>query len=305
MHDEGRTADDAQARFRQLMEMPTRASGSRLPNDAGLSQQDNDTDGAAAPWFTEEEQRPAPWRQRIRLDLTRTGAIALVGVGLLGALFAGFVMLRDSHGSGATVGVVPVTDGTELAALSALDSADPGHGHGSSQGIEESSHVEVVQSAHVIVSVAGHVQLPGLVELSEGARVADALSRAGGALPQADLITLNLAQPLADGDQIVVGRRDGGSDEIPHVSMILRTGVPVMAADPGGAVGHATAAPLVNLNSATESDLVSLPGVGPVTAGAIIEWRSTNGQFSSIEELRQVRGIGPAKLDQIRDHVTV
>ncbi|MBB3039046.1 helix-hairpin-helix domain-containing protein [Hoyosella altamirensis] len=305
MHDESRTADDAQARFRQLMEMPLRASGLRPGHDAGLLQADNETECAAPPWFTETEPRSASWRQRIRLDLTRAGAVALVSVGLLGALFAGFVMLRDSHGTGATVGVVPVTDGTDLAALSAPDSADAGHGHGPSPGVGESPGAEVEHSAYVIVSVAGHVQQPGLVELSEGARVADALSSAGGALPKADLITLNLAQPLSDGDQIVVGRRDGGSDDIPHVSMILRTGAPVMAGDSGGTVGGATAAPLVNLNTATESDLVALPGVGPVTAGAIIEWRSTNGQFSSIEELRQVRGIGPAKLDQIRDHVTV
>ncbi|BAU96685.1 DNA uptake protein [Corynebacterium suranareeae] len=133
-------------------------------------------------------------------------------------------------------------------------------------------------SSHIVVSVVGHVEKPGLVTLAEGSRVADALGIAG-ALPDADLTALNLAQLLIDGTQI-------------HVLAIGEAPAPEVA--PG-----ASSAGLVSLNSATVADLITLPGVGEKTAQAIVEFRDSNGGFSSVEDLLQVKGIGPSKFEQI------
>lgn len=156
--------------------------------------------------------------------------------------------------------------------------------------------------AELVVSVVGLVHQSGLVRLPPGARVADALDSAGGALPGADLTGLNLAQRLADGDQVRVGPTDTAS---PPPGSATVSGGKAAAADPD-AVGSASAPGTpVNLNTATESDLDALPGVGPVTAKAIIAWRQTNGRFTDVEQLAEVDGIGPARLARLREVVMV
>jgi competence protein ComEA len=134
----------------------------------------------------------------------------------------------------------------------------------------------------LVVHVVGQVQNPGLVELPDGSRVADAITAAGGATDQADLAALNLARLLGDGEQILV---------------------PI----PGETVPQAGAASsgLLDLNTADESALEELPGIGPVLAGRIVAWRQQHGRFSSVDELVEVAGIGPAILAQIRDLVRV
>lgn len=144
-------------------------------------------------------------------------------------------------------------------------------------------------SSHIVVSVVGHVEKPGLVTLAEGSRVADALSIAG-ALPDADLISLNLAQLLVDGTQIHVL----AIGEAP-VTDALVAAEPV-AASPGTAPSSSG---LISLNSATLADLETLPGVGAKTAQAIIDFRDSSGGFSSVEDLLSVKGIGPSKFEQI------
>ena len=139
----------------------------------------------------------------------------------------------------------------------------------------------------LIVDVAGAVREPGVYEFVEGDRVIDAIERAGGSLPKGDLSLLNLAAPLTDGTQILVPK----------------AGPPGVVV-PGGAAPGSTGG-LININSASATELESLSGIGEVLAATIVEYRETNGPFASVEDLMDVSGIGPATLDEIRDQVTV
>ncbi len=143
-----------------------------------------------------------------------------------------------------------------------------------------------------MVSVAGKVRRPGLVRMSDGARVADAIAAAGGPLPRVDLTALNLARRVADGEQIVVGLPlpPGG---VPDTSGAAGPGP---AAVPGGKV---------DLNRAALEQLDTLPGVGPVTAQRILDWRAKHGRFTAVEQLREVEGIGERRFTQLRELVTV
>jgi competence protein ComEA len=116
-----------------------------------------------------------------------------------------------------------------------------------------------------------------------GSRVGDALRAAGGALPGVDLSSLNLARKLVDGEQVLVG----------------------VVPPPGAVAGAPAGGGLVNLNSATAEQLESLPGVGPVLAQRIVDWRQTHGGFRSVEQLREVSGIGAAKYADLKSKVTV
>jgi competence protein ComEA len=138
----------------------------------------------------------------------------------------------------------------------------------------------------LVVHAAGAVVKPGVYRLEPGSRVIDLIDTAGGAAPDADLNRLNLAAALSDGSQVYVPR----------------LGEPAPVAVAGGPT--APAGPL-DLNTATLEQLDDLPGVGPATAKAIIAERDRRGRFRSVEELLDVRGIGPAKLDALRDLVTV
>lgn len=143
-------------------------------------------------------------------------------------------------------------------------------------------------TARIVVHVAGWVARPGLVEIAEGSRVGDALAAAGGLRPGAALDALNLAAVVSDGQQITVPG-PGGPD-------------PARAsAGPAGAPDDG----MVHLNSATATELESLPGVGPVLAERIVAHRDDNGAYERVEDLLEVSGIGEAKLDSMRDLVTV
>ncbi|MDA3021883.1 MAG: ComEA family DNA-binding protein [Actinomycetota bacterium] len=134
----------------------------------------------------------------------------------------------------------------------------------------------------VVVHVIGAVVEPGLVQLPAGSRIADAITAVGGAKTAKALGSVNLARVLVDGEQIVVGAAAG-----------VVIGAPI---DANG---------LLNLNTATASDFESLPGIGPVLAARLLQWRATNGVFRSIDELGEVSGIGPSILEQIRPRVRV
>ncbi len=146
--------------------------------------------------------------------------------------------------------------------------------------------VRVAKSAPVkllVVDVVGAVHRPGLYRLREGTRIADAVAQAGGASPKAALALVNLAAPLADGEQVVVPARGAAG---------------AVAASPPAA-GASPAAPL-DLNTATAEQLDALPGIGPATAAKIIDFRQTHGAFHSVDELDAVPGIGPARIAQLK-----
>jgi competence protein ComEA len=139
-------------------------------------------------------------------------------------------------------------------------------------------------SGSIVVAVQGKVHKPGLFRLPTGSRVADAVDAAGGALPEVDLTGVNLARKLTDGELVVIG-------ETPPPE--------AAGAGPSAAGGK------VDLNTATLAQLDGLPGIGPALAQRIIDYRTAHDGFRSVDELREVSGIGEAKFSQIKDLVTV
>lgn len=142
------------------------------------------------------------------------------------------------------------------------------------------------EPARLLVHVVGAVRRPGLYRLRAGSRVADAVARAGGAGKRAELASINLAAPVVDGTQVVVPRR-------PDLATSTGPREASESAEP------AAAGP-VSLNSATLDELDALPGVGPVTAQKILDFRRQHGAFASADELDAVPGIGPARLEELR-----
>lgn len=141
-------------------------------------------------------------------------------------------------------------------------------------------------ASRLVVHVVGAVRRPGLYRLSEGARVADAVARAGGPGRRADLGALNLAAPLADGAQVLVPLRAAAG------------------APPASAQGTTPPGARISLSTATVEQLDELPGVGPVTAQKIVDHRARHGPFGSVDELDEIPGIGPARIEQVRELVT-
>jgi competence protein ComEA len=173
----------------------------------------------------------------------------------------------------ALVGRRLAAHGTTDAAPQAVRLAEAGRGQAPTPG-----------AVRIVVDVVGAVRRAGLYRLPEGARVADAVTRAGGPTPKADIALVNLAAPLADGQQVVVPRRLA----------------------PGAAAGGTGSGPgaKVSLASATLDDLDGLPGIGPVTAQKILDWRQAHGPFRSVDDLDAIPGVGPARITQLRDLVT-
>jgi competence protein ComEA len=139
----------------------------------------------------------------------------------------------------------------------------------------------------IVVDVVGAVHKPGVYDFAQGARVIDAVRAAGGFLPDAEPQAINLARPLVDGEQVVVPKKG----ETPPAA----TGGG-SAQQPGGKV---------NINSATASDFENLPGIGPVLAQKIVDYRDQHGPFRSIQDLMKVTGIGQKKFDSLSAYVTV
>jgi competence protein ComEA len=195
-------------------------------------------------------------------EISRRRALVYVGVLLAVLALAGRFVVGGAEGGGAGGHAAPVA------------------------GLE----VEPQAAPEVVVHVVGAVRQPGLYRLKDGSRVDDAIRLAGGNKPKAALELVNLAAPVADGQQVLVPARGAATPA---------------AAAPGGAGGEATALPAgrVHLNSATLEQLDTLPGVGPVTAQKILDYRTRKGAFSSVDELDAVPGIGPARLEQLRDLV--
>ena len=282
-----RSSDDAdviRARLRVLLAEAAQPGG-WLPDD------DLGNDGA--PSFPAPEGEPEAADVRlpegigrhrapgaaVRLDPGRRGAWSLWAAGLIAALvLVAWTWLDRPR-------VQPVSGTTH--AVPAAPTSSAGAGHASSAPPAPSVGEAAETSATVVVSVVGRVRSPGLVTLPTGARVADAIAAAGGLLPGTDGSSVNLAAVVSDGEQVAVGvpGASGGA---------ARTG-----AGPAGPPGK------VNLNSATVADLDGLPGIGPVLAQRIIDYRDQQGPFASVDQLDDVPGIGPAIFAQLTELVTV
>jgi competence protein ComEA len=224
--------------------------------------------------------RLADWRHDARF-----GVVVLVGV----ALVAGAIWYRIGVGgaSAGESGAAPAAVGTTAPSTTLAD-ATPNATTAGAPGTKQ-------QSATIAVHVAGAVNHPGVVELRAGARVIDAVEAVGGALADGDLDRLNLAAKVADGQRIYVakvGQADPGAGD-PSAGTTID--------DPGaGTVGGR-----VNLNTATQAQLEDLPGIGPTYAQAIIAERQRRGGFTSVNDLRSVRGIGDKRFADLAPLVTV
>jgi len=161
-------------------------------------------------------------------------------------------------------------------------------------GAETPPLTAAVAPGSILVHVDGAVRRPGLFSLPPGSRVADAVDAAGGPRPGADLRAVNLAEPLTDGQKL----------EVPKKGADVPAPAPVVPGPVAPSPGSSPAA-MVNLNTADQAALETLPEVGPVTAAAILEYRGEAGSFSSVDQLLDVSGIGPATLEAIRPFVTV
>jgi len=230
----------------------------------------------------------------LRIEPGRRAALAMAVAAVMAAAIAGWWVLQSrphstplatasasgSVGSTST-GAAPPT-GSPTGSPAAVGSAASPAGSAATPAGNPSV-------AELVVDVAGKVTRPGIYRLAQGARVADAVQAAGGALPGTDLTTLNLARKLSDGEQIAVGV-GGAADAGP--------------AGDAGATGGSAAGP-VNLNSATLAQLDALPGLGPALAQRVLDWRGQHGRFDSVDQLREVSGIGEAKFATLRPRVTV
>lgn len=163
-------------------------------------------------------------------------------------------------------------------------------------------------TAGVVVHVLGAVERDGVVRLPPSSRVTDAIERAGGATADADLARLNLARVLTDGERLYVPRV--GEDEVPSALEPVDGGAAAAtggggSADDGAGAGGAGGAAVVDLNSADQAALETLPGIGPGLAGRILAWRDEHGRFTAVEDLLDVSGIGDVRFAELRDRVRV
>jgi len=228
-------------------------------------------------WLPDDVSGGRRWWAAARADPGRAGAMGLAAVGVVAVLVTVFAMLSDDHPPVAAAKLPPV------------------------QPVSSTSAAPAKAADEVVVSVVGLVHKPGLVTLPGGGRIADALTAAGGALDGADLVGLNLARRLSDGEQILVGIAAPLGVRPPAGSAV---GPPAATAAKGGAADHSRPG-VVDLNTATVEQLDALPGVGPVRAAAIVAWRTDNGRFTSIDQLGEVDGIGPVRLQKLRDLVRI
>ncbi len=268
-------------------ELPAERLNRRLNSEADApADESGDQDTSLSRWLpaAPTEDR-AGWVAAIRADPGRAGLFALAAVGVIAVMVTAFAMTRDKPPPIASAKLPPVQMVSSAAPRPSTSTSTPG------------------ADQPAVVSVVGLVHKPGLVTLQPGARIADAVAAAGGTLDGADLIGLNMAQRVTDGQQLVVGIAPGPGEPTRLGSAVTPSGGPAAprsAASPSGA-----AAGPVDLNAATVEQLDTLPGIGPVTAAAIVAWRAANGSFTSVDQLADVDGIGPARLEKLRSLVRV
>ena len=236
---------------------------------------DSDDDGRVPGWVPDGAiPRGQAWLEGIRADPGRAGGIALAAIAVLAVLITVFTLMW-SHPAPVVSAKLPPVEPVPSTSATASPAAQS-----------------------VVVSVVGLVHQPGLVTLPPQSRIADAVAAAGGVLAGADTLGLNLARHVDDGEQIVVGIAAPAGHPAALGSSTGRTAPPAATASPK------PAGP-IDLNTGTVEQFDALPGVGPVTAAAIVAWRQANGRFSSVDQLGEVDGIGPARLERLRPLVRV
>lgn len=220
-------------------------------------------------WRSELEAAVEAVRAAIPMGALVAGSLVVAVA--LGAL-AWLVLRPSSTPAAAPVAVVPTSSALPFAATS-------------------------VPVSEVVVDVGGAVIGPGVYRLPSSARVDDLVAAAGGLAADADRSRINLAAPVVDGSRVYIPRL-GESDPPPLVGADAPSG-------PGSSSTGTAPSAMVDLNRATSAELEELPGIGPATAAAIIEYRSSHGPFRTVDGLLEVRGVGPAKLEALRAHVRV
>jgi competence protein ComEA len=223
------------------------------------------------------------------VQLTRRQVIAYAAVAVVVvAVGVRYLVLPKTSGPSSAQAVV-------LAPVAPSSAAAPGGGAG---GAEGGAAPEASASPDVVVYVCGAVRSPGVVRLPAGARVTDALELAGGPTGKAELAAVNLAAVVADGQQIVVPEKGATGAVAAAPGGTAATGL-------GAAAGASAPAALVNINTASLEELDSLTGVGPATAQKIVDYRTQHGGFKTIDEIKEVPGIGDAKFAAMKDSITV
>ncbi|WP_134324616.1 ComEA family DNA-binding protein [Cumulibacter soli] len=255
-----------------------RGSNAEPPARAVDVAEDGEIDAVALEGFGDGFEPPrTAWRSRLVRQRGSIAMFLLVAVLTAAATMLVTWLLRP------TPTAVPAGSGADSEAIG-VDERDESSDAAPSSAV--ATDTDKPDNALIVVAVVGHVESPGLVTLPEGARVSDAIEAAGGALPDTDLSTINIARKVSDGEQIAVGI-PGAAD--------------ASSADAGPGGGDAK----ININSANATQLDELPGVGPVLAQSIIDFRDQSGPFATVDELANVSGIGPATLAKLSDLVTV
>lgn len=251
------------------------------PADSADEAEPDDGDGGEPSWVPDgQPARGQAWLAAIRADPGRAGGIALAVIAALAVLVTVFTLISQRP--------EPVVS-ANLPSVEMVATATSG-----------TSAPPSPAAKALVVSVIGLVQQPGLVTLAPESRVADAVSAAGGPVRGADTVGLNLARHLSDGEQIVVGLAAPAGQR-----PVLGSSVSDSGEAPGKSPVPTKPVAPVDLNTATAEQLDSLPGVGPVTAAAIVAWRTANGRFSTVDQLSEIDGIGPARLEKLRPMVRV
>lgn len=205
-----------------------------------------------------------------------------LGLGLLGAIVAGFILLQGRD-----------QGGTDVQQLTEQTSSSSSYMNEKSNKSNEISQTET-EDQLVTVDVKGAVKKPGVYQLQSNSRVHDALEKAGGLTDEADLKSVNQAQKLSD-------------EAVVYVAKVGENAVDVTASAPASATSgtNQTKSALVNLNTATEADFQTISGIGQKRAQDIIAYREANGRFKSVDDLKNVSGIGAKTLEKLKEYVTV